>query len=49
MYVDFVFPQKASVIEDAQVSRDDFVLQHGSGGDIDPVAVVGDDDDGALV
>lgn len=39
----------ASVVQDAKVPRDDFVLQHGSGGDVDPVAVVGDDDDGSLV
>ncbi len=36
------------VIEDAQVSGDDLVLEDGSGRDVDPVAVVRDDDDGAL-
>ena len=33
-----------SVVEDPEVARHDLVLQHGPGGDIDPVPVVGDDD-----
>lgn len=44
----FLFPQNASVVEDPQVSGDDLVLQHRSGGNIDAVPVVGDDDDGSL-
>lgn len=36
------------MVHDAQVARYDFVFQHGAGGNINPVSVVGDDDDGAL-
>lgn len=43
-----LFSQKASVVEDPQVSWDYLVLQHRSGRNIDPVAVIGDDDDGSL-
>lgn len=37
-----------SVVHNAQVPRHDLVFQHGAGGNVDPIAVVGDDDDGAL-
>lgn len=40
--------RKASVVQDAEVARYDFVLEHGAGWDIDPISVVGDDDDGSL-
>ena len=33
-----------SVVEDPEVAGHDLVLQHGPGGDVDPVPVVGDDD-----
>lgn len=36
------------MVQDAEVAGDNFVLEHGAGGDIDPIAVVGDDDDGSL-
>ena len=36
------------VVEDPEVARDDFVLQDGVGRDVDPVTVVGDNDDGSL-
>uniref|UniRef100_A0A0E9XNH6 Uncharacterized protein n=1 Tax=Anguilla anguilla TaxID=7936 RepID=A0A0E9XNH6_ANGAN len=42
------FVVKASVVEDAQIARNDLVLQHGSGRDVDPVSVVGDDDHSSL-
>ena len=32
------------MVEDPEVAGHDLVLQHGPGGDIDPVPVVGDDD-----
>lgn len=40
--------KKLSVVHDAEVARYDFVLQHGAGWYIDPISVVGNDDDGAL-
>lgn len=40
--------EKASVIEDAEVARYDLVFQHGASWNINPISVVGDDDDGAL-
>lgn len=40
--------EEALVVHDAEVAWYDFVLQHGAGWDVDPVSVVGDDDDGAL-
>ena len=40
---------KASVVQDPQVARNDLVLQHGSGGNVNPVSVIGDDNDGSLV
>ena len=43
-----VFFSEASVVQDAQVTRHDLVLQHSPGRDVDPVAVVGDDDDRSL-
>lgn len=36
------------VVHDAEVARHDLVLQHGAGWYINPIPVVGDDDDGAL-
>lgn len=36
------------MVHDAEVARYNLVLQHGAGWDVDPVPVVGDDDDGAL-
>jgi len=36
------------VVQDAKVTRYDLVLEHGAGWNIDPIAVVGDDDDGSL-
>ncbi len=45
----FFCSQKASVIEDPQVSWNDLVLQHRSSRNIDPVTVIRDDDDGSLV
>lgn len=36
------------MVHDAEVARYDFVLQHGAGWNINPISVVGDDDDGAL-
>ena len=33
------------MVQNSQISRHDLVLQDGSSGDIDPVPVVGDDDD----
>ena len=36
------------MVQDAQVTRHDLVLQHSPGRDVDPVAVVGDDDDRSL-
>ena len=32
------------MVEDPEVAGHDLVLQHGPGGDVDPVPVVGDDD-----
>lgn len=40
--------KKASVVQDAEVAGYDFVFQHGARRNIDPISVVGDDDDGAL-
>lgn len=40
--------RKASVVQDAEVAGHDFVFQHGAGRNIDPISVVGDDDDGPL-
>lgn len=40
--------EKASVVQDTEVAGHYFVFQHGAGRNIDPIAVVGDDDDGAL-
>lgn len=40
--------KKASVVQDAEVAGYDFVFQHGASRNIDPISVVGDDDDGAL-
>lgn len=40
--------KKASVVEDAEVAGYDFVFQHGPSRNIDPIAVVRDDDDGSL-
>ena len=40
--------QVTSVIHDPHVTGDDLVLETGAGGDVYPVPVVGDDDDGAL-
>lgn len=37
-----------SMVEDAQVSRHDLVLQHGACRDVDAIPVVGDDDHRAL-
>ena len=36
------------MVQDAQVTRHNLVLQHGSSRDVDPVTVVGDDDDRSL-
>lgn len=36
------------MVQDAQVPGDDLVFQHGAGWNVDPISVVGDDDDGAL-
>lgn len=36
------------VVHDAEVARYDFVLQHGAGWYINPITMVGNDDDGAL-
>lgn len=36
------------VVHDAEVARYNFVFQHGAGRDVNPISVVGDDDDGAL-
>lgn len=36
------------MVHDAEVARNNFVLQHGAGWYVDPVSVVSDDDDGAL-
>lgn len=36
------------MVQDAEVAGYDFVLQHGAGGNINPISMVGDDDDGAL-
>ena len=36
------------MVEDPQVSWNNLVLQHRSGGNIDPVTVIGYDDDGSL-
>ena len=33
------------MVQDSEISRHDLVLQDGSSRDVDPVAVVGDDDD----
>lgn len=44
----FVAAKMTSVVEDAQVSGHDLVLQHGSSRDIDPVSVIGNNDDGSL-
>lgn len=38
----------ASMIQDTKVARNDFIFQHGSGRNIDPIPVVGDDDDSSL-
>ena len=35
------------MIQYSEVAGNDLVLQHGAGGDVDPVPVVGDDDDRA--
>ena len=35
------------MIQYSEVAGHDLVLQHGAGGDVDPVPVVGDDDDRA--
>lgn len=40
--------RKASVVQDAEVARYNFVLKHGASWNIDPISVVGDDDDGSL-
>lgn len=40
--------RKASVVQNAQVAGHYLVLQHGAGGNVDAVSMVGDDDDGAL-
>lgn len=37
-----------SVIENAKVARYNFVFQHGTGGNVDSISVVGYDDDGSL-
>ena len=34
------------MVQNSQISRHDLVLQDGAGWDIDPVPMVGDDDDG---
>lgn len=39
---------KALVVQDTKVARYDFIFQHGTGRYIDPISVVGDDDDGPL-
>ena len=36
------------MVEDPEISGDDLVLEDGAGRDVDPVPLVGDDDDGAL-
>lgn len=36
------------MVEDAEVSRYNFVFQHGASWNINPIPVVGNDDDGAL-
>lgn len=36
------------MVQDAQVSGDDFILQHGAGRDVDPVPVIGYDDHRSL-
>lgn len=36
------------MVHDAEVARNNFVLQHGAGWNVDPVSVVSNDDDGAL-
>lgn len=36
------------MVHDAEVARNNLVLQHGAGWDVDPVSVVSDDDDRAL-
>ena len=33
------------MVQDSEISRHDLVLQDGASGDVDPVAMVGDDDD----
>lgn len=40
--------KKVLVVHDAEVARYDFVFQHGAGWNINPISVVGDNDDGAL-
>lgn len=40
--------EKALMVHDAEVARYDFVFQHGAGWNINPISVVGNDDDGAL-
>lgn len=46
--VDQGWGRKASVVQDTEVARYNFVFQHGAGWYIDPISVVSDDDDGAL-
>lgn len=36
------------MVHDAEVARYNFVFQHGAGRNINPISVVGDDDDSAL-
>lgn len=36
------------VVQDAEVAGHDLIFQHGAGWNVDPISVVGDDDDGAL-
>lgn len=40
--------KKTLMVHDAEVAGHDFVLQHGAGWYVNPITVVGDDDDGAL-
>lgn len=40
--------RNSSVVQDTEVAGHDFVFQHGTGRNIDPIPVVGNDDDGAL-
>ena len=43
-YIGWVFKSFISMVENPEVAGHDLVLQHGPGGDVDPVPVVGDDD-----